>query len=68
MAVHVRTMNDSLICKNRFRMGYMTLSRVIIISCEMLCRTHFSSISIITLICSSRVRVDGRGGVLLLVW
>ena len=54
--------------KSKLRMGYMTFRGVLIIPCDMLLRVHLSSTSIISLLGSGRVEVDGRRDIILQLW
>ena len=49
-------------------MGEMTLTRVLIIPCDMFLRLHSRSTRRIFLVGSGRVIVDGRGDALLQFW
>ena len=49
-------------------MRYMILRRILIITCEMCCRTHLSSIRNTYILSSSSCRVDGHGDALWLLW
>ena len=57
-------MNGSIIYKSKLIMGYMTLSRVLIIPCEIFLRAHLITTRIIYLLGSSRSIVDGLGDAL----
>ena len=68
MEVQLMTMSSGVMCKNKFRMGDMTPSRIFMVPCEMFGRTRFSSISSIDLFGGIRGIVDGCGGEILLFW
>ena len=53
-------MRSSVLFKNKLIIGSMTLSRILMMPCEIFWRKYFSSISSIALVGSSRVIVDGN--------
>ena len=54
MSGQVRNMRSSLMCKNKLRMGDITISRILMIIFEMLLRNHLVSIRIIAFFVSCR--------------
>ena len=52
VAGKLRTMRNIFMYKSKLSIGYMTLSRVLVIPCEVLLRGHFINTSIIALIVS----------------
>ena len=58
----MRTIRSSGIYKNKSKIGFMDLIRILMIPCETFLRFHLKIIGIIALIVSFRVRVDGHGG------
>ena len=61
MSVQVGTMRSSVMYKNKFIIGDMTLRKILMVPCEMFCSDYLSSIRSIAMICSSRVRFDVNG-------
>ena len=68
MAGQVRIMSRSVIYKNKFRMGYMDLRRILRISCEVFWNIYLKSIRVVDSLGGSRGRYDGLGGAILLLW
>ena len=64
VSVQVSTMSSSVIYKSKFRMGYITLSGVLMIPCEILLRSHFRNTRSIDIIVSGRGVVYGLGDAL----
>ena len=64
----VRTTRISVMYKCKFRMGDMTLRRVVMIPCEMFLRYHLRSTRSIALLESGRGRVDGLMDTLFKLW
>ena len=62
------TMISGVMCKNKFRMRYMTLRRILMITREVFWGINLMIIRSIYLIGRSRGRVDIHGGELLMLW
>ena len=61
MEVQVSTIRSSVICENKYKTGFMALSKILMISCEILLKIHLNSIMIIYLLGSFRGIVDVYG-------
>ena len=64
----MRTMKSSVMYKNKFMMGDITLRRLLMIPCDMFLRDHCSNTRSIDMLGSVRVRVDSIGDELLQLW
>ena len=64
MASQVMTISSSVMYKNKLITGYLTLGRILVVPCGILCRIYLNSISVIALFRIFRGRVDGCGDVL----
>ena len=64
MAIQVRTTSGILMCKNKSRMGDMTLRRILMTPCDILWRNHLKRIRNIALLVSSRGIFYGHGAAL----
>ena len=64
----MRTMKSSVMYKNKFMMGDITLRRLLMIPCDMFLRDHWSNTRSIDMLGSVRVRVDSIGDKLLQLW
>ena len=59
--IHVRTMVRSVMCKSNLRMGENILSRILMMLCVVLLRSHLRSSRSINMLGSGMGRVDGLG-------
>ena len=67
MAGQLRTIRSSVICKNKSRIGDMTVRRVLMIPCKIFWRIQLKGISIIDFLGINRGGINGHGNAIWLL-
>ena len=67
MVFQVSTIRSSVMWNNKWILFVMTLSKILVIPCDMFCRIKLNSIMVIVLIGIFWGKVDGHGDVILLL-